>query len=61
VCDTYMEVIDSLLESCLEFLFFNCNVSVWLNICKQRNAMVSMCMVTIVSKICFYSFKCSWF
>jgi len=23
--------------------------------------MVSMCMVTVVYKICFYSFKCIWF
>lgn len=42
-------------------LFFNYNVSVLLNTCKQRNAMIGMCMVTVVSKICFYSFKWSLF
>jgi len=59
MCDTYLNVIDSLLESCL--YFFNYNVSVWLNTCKQRNAMVSMCVVTVVYRICFYSLNSSWF
>jgi hypothetical protein len=48
------------LESCL-YIFLNCNISVWLNTCQQRSEMVSMCLVTVVSKICFYSFKSSWF